>query len=59
MAVPSSYAPFIEKLEEMAAAQNLSLTGIVSEAEPGQFELNLRHSHQVVDVCENVLPCVG
>ncbi len=55
MAVPSSYAPFIEKLEEMAAAQNLSLTGIVSEAEPGQFELNLRHSHQVVDVCENVL----
>ncbi|WP_234467247.1 glutamine synthetase family protein [Kosakonia sp. S42] len=55
MTVPSTYAPFIEKLEEMAAAQNLSLTGIVSEAEPGQFELNLRHSHQVVEVCENVL----
>ncbi len=55
MAVPSTYTPFIERLEEMAAAQNLSLTGIVSEAEPGQFELNLRHSHQVVEVCENVL----
>ncbi|EOZ9398481.1 MULTISPECIES: glutamine synthetase family protein [Enterobacteriaceae] len=55
MAVPSTYTPFIERLEKMAAAQNLSLTGIVSEAEPGQFELNLRHSHQVVEVCENVL----
>lgn len=55
MAVPSTYAPFIERLEEMAAAQKLPLTGIVSEAEPAQFELNLRHSHQVVEVCENVL----
>ncbi len=26
--------------------QKLPLTGIVSEAEPAQFELNLRHSHQ-------------
>lgn len=55
MAVPSGYTPFIEKLEEMAVAQNLPLSGIVSEAEPGQFELNLRHSSQVVEVCENVL----
>ncbi|EBW7591204.1 glutamine synthetase, partial [Salmonella enterica subsp. salamae serovar Sofia] len=55
MTVPSTYTPFIECLEEMASIQNLSLTGIVSEAEPGQFELNLKHSHQVVEICENVL----
>ncbi|WP_230492944.1 glutamine synthetase family protein [Martelella alba] len=55
MTVPSTYASFIENLEEMSAAQHIPLTGIVSEVEPGQFELNLRHSHQVVDVCENVL----
>ncbi len=55
MTVPSAYTPFIERLEEMAAVQNLSLTGIVSEAEPGQFELNLKHSHEVVEICENVL----
>lgn len=55
MAVPSTYAPFIERLEDLAAEQNLSLMGIVSEAEPGQFELNMRHSRQVMEVCENVL----
>lgn len=55
MTVPSTYTPFIECLEKMATEQNLSLTGIVSEAEPGQFEINLRHSNKVVEICENVL----
>jgi gamma-glutamylputrescine synthase len=55
MAVPSAYSAFIEKLERAAEAQNLPLTGLVSEAEPGQFELNLKHSHHVLQVCENAL----
>lgn len=55
MAVPSAHGAFIEALETMATAQRLPLSGIVCEAEDGQFELNLRHSHRVVDICENVL----
>ncbi|AXD79322.1 glutamine synthetase [Escherichia coli] len=55
MTVPSNYTAFIEKLEKMASEQKICLTGIVSEAEEGQFELNLRHSDNVVDICENVL----
>ncbi len=55
LAVPSAYSTFIEKLERAAEAQNLPLTGLVSEAEPGQFELNLKHSHHVLQVCENAL----
>lgn len=27
----------------------------MAEAESGQFELNLKHSHRVVEVCDNVL----
>ncbi|WP_240632845.1 glutamine synthetase family protein [Dickeya lacustris] len=55
MAVPSCHGQFIERLENIAEEQNITLTGIVSEAEPGQYELNLPHSHHVVDVCERVL----
>ncbi|MBV6818294.1 glutamine synthetase family protein [Rahnella sp. PD12R] len=55
LAVPSEHTAFIEELETMATRQNLPLTGIVCEAEAGQFELNLQHSGQVVDICESVL----
>lgn len=40
LAVPSEYTRFIEELETMATLQNLPLSGIVCEAEAGQFELN-------------------
>lgn len=55
LAVPSQYTVFIEELEKLATMQNLPLTGIVCEAEAGQFELNLQHSQRVVDICENIL----
>ncbi|MBU9856589.1 glutamine synthetase family protein [Rahnella bonaserana] len=55
LAVPSEHTAFIEELENMATMQNLPLSGIVCEAEAGQFELNLQHSQNVVDICENIL----
>lgn len=55
MAVPSTYSAFIEELESLAAAQRLPLSGVVSEAEAGQFELNMPHSHHVVEACEQIL----
>ena len=55
LAVPSEYTRFIEELETMAILQNLPLSGIVCEAEAGQFELNLLHSEHVIDICENIL----
>ena len=44
MTVPSA-TPFIERLEEMAAVQNLPLQAL-SVKRNGQFELNLKHSHE-------------
>lgn len=55
LSLSATNTAFIEEVEAMAAAQNLPLSGIVCEAEPGQFELNLRHSRDVVALCENVL----
>lgn len=55
LSLSAANTAFVEELETMAAAQNMPLSGIVCEAEPGQFELNLRHSGDVVALCENVL----
>lgn len=55
LSLSAAKTAFVEELETMAAAQNLPLSGVVCEAEPGQFELNLHHSHDVVTLCENVL----
>lgn len=55
LSLSAAKTAFVEELEAMAAAQNLPLSGVVCEAEPGQFELNLHHSRDVVALCENVL----
>ncbi|MEN0579429.1 glutamine synthetase family protein [Phytobacter palmae] len=55
LSLSAAKTAFVEELETMAAAQNLPLSGVVCEAEPGQFELNLHHSSDVVALCENVL----
>ncbi|MEL4869935.1 glutamine synthetase family protein [Pantoea agglomerans] len=55
MDTSTEHAALFDELEQLAHLQRIPLTGIVAEAEPGQFELNLKHSHRVVDVCDNVL----
>lgn len=54
-AVPSTYSAFIEELESLAAMQRLPLAGVVSETEDGQFELNMPHSQNIAQICEQVL----
>lgn len=51
----SAHTALFEELETLAQEQHIPLTGIVAEADAGQFELNLRHSHRVIESCENVL----
>jgi gamma-glutamylputrescine synthase len=55
MDTSTAHAALFDELEQLAHLQRIPLTGIVAEAEPGQFELNLKHSHRVVEVCDNVL----
>jgi gamma-glutamylputrescine synthase len=52
---PTAHAALFDELEQLAQSQHIPLTGIVAEAESGQFELNLKHSHRVVETCDNVL----
>lgn len=53
--MPAVHRRFIEDIERAAHEQQLPLAGIVAEAEANQFELNLRHSNNVVSACEQVL----
>ena len=55
MDTSSAHAALFDELEQLAHLQRIPLTGIVAEAESGQYELNLKHSHRVVEVCDNVL----
>ena len=55
MDTSTAHAALFDELEQLAQHQHIPLTGIVAEAEPGQYELNLKHSHRVIEVCDNVL----
>ncbi|MBX8462737.1 glutamine synthetase family protein [Enterobacter sp. RIT637] len=55
MDTSSAHAALFDELEQLAHQQQIPLTGIVAEAESGQFELNLKHSHRIVEVCDNIL----
>ena len=50
-----AHAALFDELEQLAHLQRIPLSGVVAEAEPGQYELNLKHSQRVVEVCDNVL----
>ncbi len=55
MDTTTAHAALFDELEQLAHLQRIPLSGIVAEAESGQYELNLKHSHRVVEVCDNVL----
>ncbi|WFC84853.1 glutamine synthetase family protein [Enterobacter quasiroggenkampii] len=55
MDTSSAHAALFDELEQLAHLQRIPLSGVVAEAESGQYELNLKHSQRVVEVCDNVL----
>jgi gamma-glutamylputrescine synthase len=59
MDTSTAHAALFDELEQLAHLQRIPLSGIVAEAESGQYELNLKHSHRVVEVCDNVLACAA
>ncbi|WP_038908411.1 glutamine synthetase family protein [Dickeya oryzae] len=46
---------FLDEIERHARMQQVPLTGIVAEAEAGQYEFNVQHSDKVLEACEQVL----
>lgn len=44
-----------DALEQACAAQHIPSTTVCSEYAPGQFEINLAHSHDIVAACDQAL----
>lgn len=45
----------LEEIDRLAAEQGLAAEGAVAEASPGQFEINLHHSENVLKACDDAL----
>ncbi|MGJ8513804.1 glutamine synthetase family protein [Carnimonas bestiolae] len=45
----------LEEIDRLAAEQGLAAEGAVAEASPGQFEINLHHSQNILKACDDAL----
>ncbi|WP_245598934.1 glutamine synthetase family protein [Halotalea alkalilenta] len=50
-----TFAAVLADIASAAEAQGLAAEGAVAEASPGQFEINLRHSDDVLKACDEAL----
>ncbi len=53
--VVSDYSEFISELEEVCKIQQIPLSGTTSEYAEGQFEINLKHSDNILQACDQAI----
>ncbi|ENY71160.1 glutamate--putrescine ligase [Aeromonas diversa CDC 2478-85] len=51
----NDFDDFLQEVNSVAEQQGLPLDGAVAEAAPGQFEINLRHTDDVLAACDQAL----
>ncbi|WP_060584471.1 glutamine synthetase family protein [Aeromonas schubertii] len=51
----NDFDDFLQEVHSVAEQQGLPLDGAVAEAAPGQFEINLRHTDDVLAACDQAL----
>ncbi|PVW82713.1 glutamine synthetase, partial [Klebsiella pneumoniae] len=49
------FADVLNDIDELAKLQLIPADGAVAEASPGQFEINLHHTDNVLDACDDAL----
>uniref|UniRef100_UPI0035C6A4BF glutamine synthetase family protein n=1 Tax=Serratia quinivorans TaxID=137545 RepID=UPI0035C6A4BF len=49
------FADVLSEIDELARMQGLPADGAVAEASPGQFEVNLHHTDNVLQACDHAL----
>ncbi|WP_317931371.1 glutamine synthetase family protein [Halioxenophilus sp. WMMB6] len=50
-----AYGEFIEAIQNTCDIQNIRADAAVSECAPGQFEINLLHTHDIIKACDDAL----
>lgn len=51
---PNNYQQVLDEVEKAALLQSIEITAIVAESSPGQYELNLQHSHDILKLCDQI-----
>ncbi|MBE8365959.1 glutamine synthetase, partial [Leptospira borgpetersenii serovar Balcanica] len=49
------FADVLSDIDELARMQQIPADGAVAEASPGQFEINLHHTDNVLQACDHAL----
>lgn len=49
------FAEVLSDIEEMARKQGIPTDGALAEASPGQFEINLHHSRNILSACDHAI----
>ncbi|MBA1774384.1 glutamine synthetase, partial [Escherichia coli] len=49
------FADVLNDIDELAQLQLIPADGAVAEASPGQFEINLYHTDNVLEACDDAL----
>lgn len=49
------FADVLTDIDDLARLQLIPADGAVAEASPGQFEINLHHTDNVLDACDDAL----
>ncbi|ENW21243.1 MULTISPECIES: glutamine synthetase family protein [Acinetobacter] len=52
---PSGYQDVLDEVERIAVLQGINITGVVAESSSGQYEINIRHSDDVLELCDQVM----
>lgn len=55
MDAPHNYQTVLEKIEIEAKKQHIEITAIVAESSSGQFEINIQHSADILELCDDIM----
>lgn len=50
-----THQKILDEIEAIAKLQNIIITGIISEASSGQYELNLQHTCDLLKLCDQIM----
>jgi gamma-glutamylputrescine synthase len=50
-----THQQILDEIEAIAKLQNIIITGIISEASSGQYELNLQHTCDLLKLCDQIM----
>lgn len=52
---PDNYQEILNEVERIATLQGINITGLVAESSSGQYEINIQHSGNILNLCDQIM----